>query len=309
MKINILKSKVLCLTLLCILCLSLDVKSEAADIIVRVLVDKAEIHLRATSESPVVGSVPMGANLESDRLFGEWYRVKLPPNEEGFVVIGYIHKDLVEAVGETKEFQEIPENQKERPQQAPPEERFFPIQNENARTGFFLRGALGYGPAVNMNSDELRFKISGGGVGGVISLGSFLNERLLIYGEAGGYTISNPKMTYLGYTITSSGTSATMSSIGAGLGYYLVPNSVYAGFTLSLSLLTTEASGDKGSTDPGIGFSFQIGKDFPISQKVLLGVAGQASFSTMKDKNDGARWNASAFGIMMTISWATKGWQ
>lgn len=312
MKINnILKGEVVFLTLLCILCLSLYVKSEATDLKVRVLVDNANIRLRAASTSPVVGNVPIGTILESEGIFGEWYRVKLPPNEEGFVVIGYIHQELVESLGETKEVKEIPKIQKEKPRKSPPQKISYSAQEKNARTGFFLRGALGYGPMVNMNSNEIDFEISGGGAGAVISLGSFINERLLVYGEISGYTISDPEMTFHGYTSTASGTSAHVSCIGAGMGYYLAPNSIFAGLSIYLATLTMENPDFnlEATTDTGFGFGFQIGKDFIVSRKVLLGVAGHASISTMKDKEGGPRWNTTALGIMMTISWAPKGWR
>lgn len=148
MKINNnLKSKFIFLTLLCISCLSLNVKAEAADLKVRVLVDNANIRLRADSTTQVVSNVPIGIILESEGIFGEWYRVKLPPNKEGFVVTGYIHQKLViEILGETKEIKEIPKIEKEKPA-----EPLRPVQKPAVTRGmtsqhkFYLKGILGFG--------------------------------------------------------------------------------------------------------------------------------------------------------------------
>jgi len=147
MKINnALKSKLIFLTLLCIFCLSLNVKAEAADLKVRVLVDNANIRLKADSTSPLVGNVPAGTILESEGIFGEWYRVILPPNEEGFVVTGYIHQKLVYVLEETKEVKEIPKKEKEMPVESPrPVQKPVVTRGMAPRHKFYLKGILGFG--------------------------------------------------------------------------------------------------------------------------------------------------------------------
>jgi hypothetical protein len=66
----------------------------------------ANVRLKPGIDSHVIGQVVRGTLLESPRTTGEWYAVALPPDEEGLVVSGYIHKSMVEVVmvvGETPE--------------------------------------------------------------------------------------------------------------------------------------------------------------------------------------------------------------
>ncbi|MFQ6083359.1 MAG: OmpW family outer membrane protein [Candidatus Aminicenantia bacterium] len=95
-----------------ILLLSLAVVSHAADLKVRIIVDKASIRLKPDLTSQIIAQVPLGTILQAERKTGEWYKVNLPPNERGFIVSGYIHQSIVEEIVE-----KIPE---EKPLVAPP---------------------------------------------------------------------------------------------------------------------------------------------------------------------------------------------
>jgi len=68
----------------------------ADQISLRVLVPKTEIHLQPDSKSVVIISVPAGMILESTKQIKEWFELKLPPNKDGFVIIGYVHSSKVE---------------------------------------------------------------------------------------------------------------------------------------------------------------------------------------------------------------------
>lgn len=70
---------------------------------VRVTASKANIRLRPTTQSTIVSAVPLGAVLEAIKKEGEWYFVKLPPDEKGIVVSGYIHQGIVEVIEGLKE--------------------------------------------------------------------------------------------------------------------------------------------------------------------------------------------------------------
>lgn len=173
-----------------------------------------------------------------------------------------------------------------------------------------MRVNLGFSPAVTMESETT--ELSGGAMACVVSLGKFINDRFLMYGEVIGDVITAPEMTVGGITYTSSEEiSATTSGVGFGLGYYLVPNSVFAGFSLNIASMTLEHTGLglKGETDPGFGFAFQIGKDWSISPKSMLGIAGHVFFASMKDKGGGPRWTSSAMGVVATWSWVPRGWK
>lgn len=70
----------------------------AEEIRIRVAVETANIRLKPDFESLVIGQAPLGATFESDQKIREWYRIKLPPDEDGVVLNGFIHESIVEVL-------------------------------------------------------------------------------------------------------------------------------------------------------------------------------------------------------------------
>ncbi len=96
-----------------VICLSLALLwpglSQAQDLKLRVIVEKAEIHLRPDPNSLVLGESLLGTLLESDRQTGEWFRVVLPADEKGFKLTGFIHSSAVEVITKTPEEKPVEE--------------------------------------------------------------------------------------------------------------------------------------------------------------------------------------------------------
>jgi len=67
---------------------------------VRVTASQANIRLKATIQSEILSRIPLGAVLDVIKKEGDWYFVKLPPDEKGIVVTGYIHQSTVEVLEE-----------------------------------------------------------------------------------------------------------------------------------------------------------------------------------------------------------------
>lgn len=72
----------------------------AEEVRLRVIAADASIRLAARSGSAVVSKVKLGAVLTSETKAGEWYRVDLPPDEDGYVISGFVHQGQVEVIGE-----------------------------------------------------------------------------------------------------------------------------------------------------------------------------------------------------------------
>lgn len=73
---------------------------------VRVTASKANIRLKPGTQSEIISYVPIGAVLDVIKKDGDWYLVKLPPDEMGIVVTGYIHQSIVEVLEEVKKVEE-----------------------------------------------------------------------------------------------------------------------------------------------------------------------------------------------------------
>lgn len=70
----------------------------ALDKEVKVTVQSGNVRLKPSLQSTVVGKVPLGSTFKVIETQGEWFKIKLPPDGEGFVVSGYIHSSVVEII-------------------------------------------------------------------------------------------------------------------------------------------------------------------------------------------------------------------
>ncbi|MFW6128840.1 MAG: OmpW family outer membrane protein [Candidatus Aminicenantaceae bacterium] len=75
-----------------------------ADVLkIRVAVDKANVRLKANLSSQTIGQVSSGTVFKVKKKTGDWYLISLPPDENGFVLSGYIHNSVVEEIGAEQE--------------------------------------------------------------------------------------------------------------------------------------------------------------------------------------------------------------
>ncbi len=78
----------------------------------RVITADAPLRLEPKAGSTVVSKLKIGAVLTAETKSGEWYRVNLPPNEDGYVISGYIHQKDVSSVEQGSTAPREPEPQK-----------------------------------------------------------------------------------------------------------------------------------------------------------------------------------------------------
>jgi len=96
------KSLLVCLLLLIFFPFHAHALSPGQDLFeweLRVIVEKADIHLEPSGSSPVAVTVPRSSILMSYEKEGEWFRVVFQA-ESGIVVIGYIHHSQVKIMKE-----------------------------------------------------------------------------------------------------------------------------------------------------------------------------------------------------------------
>lgn len=206
------------------------------------------------------------------------------------------------------------------PQQgyAPPPPPYAQMRAPGFEThdGFYLRVTLGGGyTSMSATADSVKVKLSGGSASFGLALGGSVTPNLVIYGALGGTTISEPDYTEAGQSVPTSNISASMSNIGLGAAYYLVPANVYFAGTLMASKLrisdnTTSAGNDTlGETDYGLGVEVLAGKEWWVSENWGLGVAGQFLFGSMKDKTAFATggeiptWTVTALSLLFSATY------
>ena len=56
----------------------------------------AVLRLKPNSESMIIEKLPIGSEFDVEKTFDEWIKIKLPPDKDGIVIIGYVHCSFVE---------------------------------------------------------------------------------------------------------------------------------------------------------------------------------------------------------------------
>ena len=182
------------------------------------------------------------------------------------------------------------------------------------RTGrFWLRANLGFGYQT-LSADNVSFfgadaKLTPDPVAGIstVGLGAFLSDRLVLFGEVGGNFMPGPKFE-VGDEERQTTEDFTASAIyvGGGVQYYLAPTWFVSG-TVGIYRMQWEVENLEARTDPGLGFCLALGKDWPISNKIALGVAGHGLFGFGAKDDEDNSWNSVGFGLSFSFSWVPKG--
>lgn len=69
---------------------------------IRVVVQTANIRLRPSVESPIIGIANKNEIFTIFHKVGNWFLISLPPDEKGFIKYGYIHENDIEEIKEEK---------------------------------------------------------------------------------------------------------------------------------------------------------------------------------------------------------------
>jgi hypothetical protein len=175
--------------------------------------------------------------------------------------------------------------------QAQPEEA---VQPEGAfrHDGLFLRFQTGFGLGRMVEKEVGGRDISMSGTAGAFrfQLGGAALENLMVYGEVGGFSMTDPTIKgEEGYitTTSQSDVTLTMSDLGLGACYYFMPVNIYLSASVTVSRDRLEIDEKKGSTNPGVGAYVSIGKEWWVSDNWGLGVALFAYASRMDARESG----------------------
>jgi hypothetical protein len=63
---------------------------------VRVIKQNAVLRIKPKNGAVIIKKLPLGALLEVEEEFGDWLKIKLPPDEDGFVLTGYLLRSFTE---------------------------------------------------------------------------------------------------------------------------------------------------------------------------------------------------------------------
>jgi hypothetical protein len=63
---------------------------------VRIVKRNAVLRIKPSNSGSIIKNLPLGALLEVEKALEEWLKIKLLPDKDGFIMMGYIHRSFVE---------------------------------------------------------------------------------------------------------------------------------------------------------------------------------------------------------------------
>ena len=63
---------------------------------VRVIKQNAVLRIKPKNGAVIIKKLPLGALLEVEEELGDWLKITLPPDDDGFALSGYLHRSLTE---------------------------------------------------------------------------------------------------------------------------------------------------------------------------------------------------------------------
>lgn len=171
--------------------------------------------------------------------------------------------------------------------------------------GFYLRFLAGRGLGSIVIDNDMTF-ISGAGLFH-FQIGGEVSENLVLFGDVGGFSLSNPELEWQGTTTSLTETSIHSNSLGIGLSYYFMPSNIYLAGSLMLTRTNIKFKDqDAGESKLGPGLFISIGKEWWVGRKWGLGVAGFFESAWVKDKKDAQGYQADIknqiFGIAFSAT-------
>lgn len=110
MKVKFFKTSLSILFLIIFIFSSINLYSQKAKI--RIIKEEAVLRLKPNDESLAIKQLSLGSELDVVETIGDWIKVKLPPDEDGIIITGYIHSSFV-----TFDIKSTPSEQYKKPTQ------------------------------------------------------------------------------------------------------------------------------------------------------------------------------------------------
>ena len=168
--------------------------------------------------------------------------------------------------------------------------------------GFFLRLSTGIGGA-RTGIDIPRFgreKYSGWTGDPNLAIGGTVVRNLALHATMFGWSASDPTLELAGVELNSSIDLVFLGALGIGMTYYVMPLNLYLSPSIGFSRFAQVAFGDIYESDLGVAFDFTAGKEWWVSERWALGVAGGLGLHSIPDAGSPWDWKGSSFAVRFT---------
>ncbi|HRE89491.1 MAG TPA: hypothetical protein PK095_10150 [Myxococcota bacterium] len=160
---------------------------------------------------------------------------------------------------------------------------------------FFVRLSGGFGFSSATFDDPGETTLSGFGGMGSFKFGATIARNVALGVDLFGLSMFEPSVTVNGDDLGSAeGTRASMGAIGLGGTFYIMPANLYIAASAGVGLGTIEFRGRFGGivvtseedSRPGFAANVMIGKEWWVSRKWGIGLAGQLIFASLETDDD-----------------------
>ena len=152
--------------------------------------------------------------------------------------------------------------------------------------GFYLRLTTGIGGTTSIEKVEgAEFNISGISGHSTIGIGYAVVENLILNLDISNSLVRDPIVEIDGEEIGEADAELTISQVGIGATYYIMPINVYLAGSIALASGTLRSDWGKTESDAGYGINVAVGKEWWVSDNWGIGVAGQLFHTVLPDEN------------------------
>jgi hypothetical protein len=169
---------------------------------------------------------------------------------------------------------------------------------------FFLRLSAGGGYGKTSADDGVdEIELSGPAGNANFAIGGIVAPNLALHGTLWGWSVADPDVDFNGVTLGSANnTQLTMSAVGIGITYYIMPAGLYLSPSVGAAIGTLEVAGNEYNTDTGFAFDATIGKEWWVGDGWGLGVAGAFGYHSIPDGDVDVDWTGPNIDIRFTAT-------
>jgi hypothetical protein len=166
--------------------------------------------------------------------------------------------------------------------------------------GFFLRLSAGAGGGgTKLDASDALVDLSGGTGNVNLAIGGVITSNLALHATIFGWTMENPDATLEGITGTFPG-DISLYALGIGLTYYVMPHNIYLSGSLGGGTIEVESFGLRGETESGLALDMTLGKEWWVSDRWGLGVAGGIGYHSISQEDADENWSGVDVAIRFT---------
>jgi hypothetical protein len=169
--------------------------------------------------------------------------------------------------------------------------------------GFFLRlsaGVSSAGTSIDIDADEVEFSGPGGDIN--LAIGGIVSPNLALHGTIFGWSVADPDVKINGETVGTANADFSLSVVGGGLTYYIMPANLYLSGSLGFATLSVDSPTVDGNTDAGLAMEGTFGKEWWVGNNWGLGIAGAVGFHTIGEESADDSWSGVHASLRFTAT-------